>query len=71
MFFYLLNLRFEIFIDGKQFFKMESEIMKTKSYSNSDEKEIQIIMKLSEKSLFSFLNGEPDIYSIEDINIKF
>ncbi|WP_237739689.1 hypothetical protein [Methanobacterium formicicum] len=50
---------------------MESEIMKTKSYSNSDEKEIQIIMKLSEKSLFSFLNGEPDIYSIEDINIKF
>ena len=34
-----------------------------------DGKEITAMMKLSEVSLKDFLEGEPDIYSIEDVKV--
>jgi hypothetical protein len=36
-----------------------------------EEKEIMSIMKLSEKSLSSFLNNEPDIYSLDDLKVRY
>ena len=36
-----------------------------------EEKEIMSIMKLSEKSLSSFLIGEPDIYCLEDLKVRY
>jgi hypothetical protein len=35
------------------------------------EKEITSMMKLSEKSLASFFEGEPDIYKITDVKIRY
>ena len=36
-----------------------------------EEKEITAIMKLSEVSLKDFLEDEPDIYSIEDVKVRY
>ena len=36
-----------------------------------EEKEITAMMKLSEVSLKNFLEDEPDIYSIEDVKIRY
>jgi len=35
------------------------------------EKEIVSMMRLSEKSLSGFLEGEPDIYKIADLKIRY
>ncbi|AIG98350.1 hypothetical protein AFULGI_00015880 [Archaeoglobus fulgidus DSM 8774] len=36
-----------------------------------EEKEITAMMKLSEVSLKDFLEDEPDIYSIEDVKVRY
>ncbi|WP_321421965.1 hypothetical protein [uncultured Methanobacterium sp.] len=36
-----------------------------------EEKEIMSIMKLSEKSLSSFLSEEPDIYCLDDLKVRY
>jgi len=36
-----------------------------------EEKEITAMMKLSEVSLKDFLKDEPDIYSIEDVKVRY
>lgn len=36
-----------------------------------EEKEIMSIMKLSEKSLSSFLSEEPDIYTLDDLKVRY
>jgi hypothetical protein len=36
-----------------------------------EEKEIMSIMKLSEKSLSSFLGEEPDIYTLDDLKVRY
>ena len=36
-----------------------------------EEKEITAMMKLSEVSLRDFLENEPDIYSIEDVKVRY
>ena len=36
-----------------------------------EEKEITAIMNLSEVSLKDFLENEPDIYSIEDVKVRY
>ena len=36
-----------------------------------EEKEIIAMMKLSEVSLKDFLEDEPDIYSIEDVKVRY
>ncbi|MBC7334538.1 MAG: hypothetical protein H5T85_08870 [Actinobacteria bacterium] len=36
-----------------------------------EEKEIKGMMKLSEVSLKDFLENEPDIYSIEDVKVRY
>ncbi|MDP3105259.1 MAG: hypothetical protein Q8M95_11730 [Candidatus Methanoperedens sp.] len=35
------------------------------------EKEITAMMKLSEKSLFRFIEEEPDIYKITDLKVRY
>lgn len=35
------------------------------------EKEIVSMMRLSEKSLSGFLEGEPDVYKIEDLKVRY
>jgi len=35
------------------------------------EREIVSIMKLAEKSLSGFFEGEPDIYRIEDLKVRY
>jgi hypothetical protein len=35
------------------------------------EKEIVSLMRLSEKSLASFFEGEPDIYKITDLKVRY
>ena len=37
----------------------------------SEEREITGMMKLSEVSLKEFLENEPDIYSIEDLKVRY
>ena len=36
-----------------------------------EEREITGMMKLSEVSLRDFLEGEPDIYSVEDVKVRY
>ena len=36
-----------------------------------EEKEITAMMKLSEVSLRDFLEDEPDIYSVEDVKVRY
>ncbi len=36
-----------------------------------EEKEVTAMMKLSEVSLKDFLEDEPDIYSIEDVKVRY
>jgi len=36
-----------------------------------EEREITGMMKLSEVSLRDFMEGEPDIYSVEDVKVRY
>ncbi len=59
---------------------LETEVMDIKRYvieisKKVDEllyeKEIVSIMKLSEKSLFTFFEDEPDIYKLADLKVRY
>lgn len=60
--------------------KLESEVKDIKRYvigisKKLDEllyeKEIVSMMKLSERSLYDFLEKEPDIYKISDLKVRY
>lgn len=41
------------------------------SESDQDEADMQDLMKISEESLKEFLSNEPDLYSEEDLKVKY
>jgi len=53
--------------DIKQFLEEISEKIDELLY----EREIAVMMKLSEKSLREFLESEPDIYRVEDLMVRY
>lgn len=63
---YMINLEAEV-TDIKRHIIEISEKLDELLY----EKEITAMMKLSEKSLSRFIEGEPDIYKITDLKARY